>query len=185
MREDDIVPDHQISNCLGELMSATGEASDSSASHARAPNILTGLLGVAGLAGAVIGLMQHADAQDMSYGAEPKRVMVCKATNAYQMEEDGSLGELKPAFKMRWPKFSVDRQTGEVLGDRISNHDAEVTLFNPGVAADGMSFRVMWTTAGPVGTRNVFTLAVNVWADGFEKPFMWSDMLFIYTGTCE
>ena len=120
---------------------------------------------------------------DELYGPEPERVLSCEVKKGYSVADSGELEEM-------WvnpdePAFTVDRETGIALGSgKISSHEFNVTLIHPGEAEYGFSFEAVWIKEYDTGGTDVAILSIEVWSAGEEKPFIWTDAQFIYTGIC-
>lgn len=120
---------------------------------------------------------------DELYGPEPERVLSCEIKKGYRVADNGELEEM-------WvnpdePGFTVNRETGEALGPgKISSHDSNATVIQPGKADGGWSFEAIWIKEYDSGGTDVSILSIEVWSAGEQKPFMWTDSQFIYTGIC-
>ena len=127
------------------------------------------------------GMCTAAQADDL-YGPDPGRLLTCEIKKGYQVADSGELEELW--INPDEPSFTVDRETGEALGSgKISSHDSEATVIQAGIAEGGWSFEAIWVSERG-GRRDVSILSIEVWSAGEEKPFIWTDSQFVYTGIC-
>ncbi len=133
-------------------------------------------------AGCVLAVVCAGAQADDLYGPEPERVLSCEIKNGYRVAGSGELEEI--GVSPDEPAFTVDRETGIGLGSgKISSHDSDVTVIQHGIAEDGWSFEALWIK-NEGGRMHVSILSIEVWSAGEEKPFIWTDSQFIYTGIC-
>ena len=118
------------------------------------------------------GIAQVALAGDYSY--------FCTINNVYQLGDDGLITLSASHTKiMRNERFSVDRRTGVIVGERIPAFRAtkHEVLF-PG--RDGNSFKSYFQDYNFVSYLEVYE-----YRQGTRKPFVLHDSINIYAGFCE
>ena len=111
-----------------------------------------------------------------SVAAEPR--LSCTGMYAYRADDLGNIEEISASTDL--PRFSIDRQTGEVAGNVIGNRQTTFELIRHDNESGELMMRVSWLDKAGVS----HSLAVNLVTSGISQPFIWSDMQVIYTGTC-
>ena len=102
----------------------------------------------------------------------------CSVDNAYSLDDQAAI-KSDPANRFRGERFSLDRRTGQITGERIPAFRADkfVVLF-PG--KDGNSFKSYFQ-----GQNFVSYFEVYEYREGKKKPFVLHDGIFILSGLCD
>jgi hypothetical protein len=122
-------------------------------------------------------------------GAAFAHVVATAATSDYQcqvlaelsLEKSGLLSPYpKPIYLGR--KFSVDRLSGSIVGEPLTNRGARISVLDAG--GNGQAYKVMSVWSSSNGLANVTYLEVRDFEEGSEKPFVGAVGGTVFSGTC-
>ena len=107
---------------------------------------------------------------------------LCSVLHTKVLDESGGLAD-DDYFSDIDPRFTVDRQTGQVTGGLLDNSGMDISLYDSG--STEMSFKVTAVTTSPV--KHAMYLQINEVVEGNAKPFIGirSPNSVLLTGLCE
>lgn len=108
----------------------------------------------------------------------PYRSFQCEIIEARIAGKDGTFTTDALSDVSEGQEFIIDKISGQISGKiRGQNFTPEVVYFGD----SENSYRAMDRSPG----QHISYIQVFEWVDGLEKPFLWVDAKWVYTGLCK